>query len=166
MDQGGFGLHAGAFKKFVHFFRNSFFPLTKCGMVNLPLKAEAAHMWRKTSAYMLQVYEYTNLRNKIENVTCRSMPLPLWHSNSFWSITCLYLPRRPIPLALHQSVLLQTLEVFQPVFSAACRPIWWESVTSYPYVWESSVTLSISKRHFLPLIFMSCAGFFGLRFGL
>ena len=30
MDQEGNGLHAGAFKKFVHFFRNSFFPVTKC----------------------------------------------------------------------------------------------------------------------------------------
>ena len=115
-------------------------------MVNLPLKAEAAHMWRKTSAYMLQVYEYTNLRSKIENVTCKSMRFPPWHSNSFWSITCLYLPRRPIPLALHQSVLLQTLEVFLRVFSAACRPKWWESVTSYPYVWESSVTLTVNFK--------------------
>ena len=50
-------------------------------MVNLPLKAEAAHMWWKTSAYMLQVYEYTNLINKIENVSCRLMPFPLWHGN-------------------------------------------------------------------------------------
>ena len=30
MDQGGIGLHAGAFKKLVHFFHNSFFPMTKC----------------------------------------------------------------------------------------------------------------------------------------
>ena len=30
LDQGGIGLHASAFKKFVHFFRNSFFPVTKC----------------------------------------------------------------------------------------------------------------------------------------
>ena len=33
LDQGGIGLHADAFKKFVHFFRNSFFPVTKCVMV-------------------------------------------------------------------------------------------------------------------------------------
>ena len=30
LDQVGIGLHAGAFKMFVHFFRNSFFPVTKC----------------------------------------------------------------------------------------------------------------------------------------
>ena len=29
-DQGGIGLHASPFKKFVHFFRISFFPVTKC----------------------------------------------------------------------------------------------------------------------------------------
>ena len=31
IDQGGIGLHSGGFKKLVHFLRNSFFPVTKCG---------------------------------------------------------------------------------------------------------------------------------------
>ena len=46
MDLGGIGLHVGAFKKFVHFFRNSFFPVTKCGVfVDNPLVFVCLKIW-------------------------------------------------------------------------------------------------------------------------
>ena len=40
MDQGGIELHASAFKKFVHFFRNSFFPMTKCWAQKKPSRVQ------------------------------------------------------------------------------------------------------------------------------
>ena len=41
LDQGGIGLHASAFKRFVHFLWKSFFPVTKC----VQFSSDACHIY-------------------------------------------------------------------------------------------------------------------------
>ena len=72
MDQGGIGVHAGAFKKFVHFFRNSFFPVTKCVRASFRLmevfRPAAGRNRRRTCFFPLSIKE----RKKEERLLANS----------------------------------------------------------------------------------------------